>query len=113
MTQAALVIQVGAFTRWTTRQVAVGNAPARGGLLINDPYLADMHALLSPDNEGSWWLMDLGNSPNGCWVLSAARIIEGDDPTQVGNFQRVHRHKLAKGDRLRMGRTQIIVVPCP
>lgn len=68
------------------------------GLRLDDEYASVRHALCVPD-RGGWTVEDLGTM-NGTWLLSAAGLVRVRGPRLV-----------AKGDRIRVGRTVITLVP--
>jgi pSer/pThr/pTyr-binding forkhead associated (FHA) protein len=64
-------------------------------LLVDDEYASPLHAAVSHDGNG-WVIEDLG-STNGTWMAGNHRVREP--------------WRLAKGDKIRIGRTMITVVP--
>ena len=63
-------------------------------VMVPDDFASTRHAALWPGDSG-WVAEDLG-STNGTWL----------------NGQRIYGpHPVAKGDRIRIGRTEVIVVP--
>ena len=64
------------------------------GLEIDDEYASHWHALFSPRLDG--WTVEDAGSTNGTWL----------------NGEKIYgARKLAKGDKVRIGRTELTVVP--
>jgi pSer/pThr/pTyr-binding forkhead associated (FHA) protein len=87
-----LLVQSGDDARTFAASFTIG----RDGtdLPLTDDYVSTRHAKLTED-DGAWYVSDLG-STNGTW-LNDARVWTSA--------------RLAKGDKLRIGRTELIVVP--
>jgi len=65
-------------------------------LAVDDKFVSSPHARFFPEG-GEWHVEDLG-STNGTYVN--------------GGWERIQqRHQLAKGDKIRIGRTVLTVVP--
>jgi len=95
----ALVVQVtGQAPVMFTEAFTVGR---RGSLrmtcplAVDDEFVSSPHARFFPEG-GEWYVEDLG-STNGTYVN--------------GGWERTYRHKIAKGDGIRVGRTVITAVP--
>ena len=88
---SGLLIQFGTTSQVFHRAFTAGRVGA--DLLIADEYASPQHVQFTPDGDG-WVAADLG-SMNGMWV----------------NGERAYKHRLAKGDRVRVGRTTMTVVP--
>lgn len=87
-----LVVQVDAQTVVLHEACTIGRAGT--GIRTPDEYASPEHAALTPDGDG-WTIEDLG-STNGTW-LNGERIY---GPRQV-----------TKGDKVRVGRTTLTLVP--
>jgi len=86
----SLVVQAGDQTRVFYTEFTAGR---QGTLPISDDHASSQHALFEPAH-GLWYVKDLG-STNGTW-LNGRRIYQGQ--------------RLKKGDKVRIGRTTVIVV---
>jgi pSer/pThr/pTyr-binding forkhead associated (FHA) protein len=86
----SLVIQAGDETRVFHTEFTAGR---QGSLVINDEHASGQHALFL-SAHGLWYVEDLG-STNGTW-LNGRRIVAAQ--------------RLRKGDKVRIGRTVVVVV---
>lgn len=73
----------------------IGRAGRGADLEIDDEYVSPRHALITRDGS-DWWVEDAG-STNGTWVN--------------GIPARWTYHPVHKGTKLRVGRTEMILVP--
>lgn len=89
-----LVVSVGGKTYTFHREFSVGANPGPGNITLMDPFASTRHARIY-QSQGSWWVQDLGTT-NGTWL----------------NNEKIYgSYCLEKGDRIRIGRTTLIVVP--
>lgn len=79
--------------RLLTARTTIGRRDC--GLTLPDDYLSTRHAALWPDDAGAWHVEDMG-STNGTW-LNESRVLAP--------------RRIRRGDRLRVGRTLMILVP--
>ena len=86
----SIALQVGGETRVFRTEFTAGR---QGSLIINDEHASSQHALFQAAH-GFWYVEDLG-STNGTW-LNGRRMFSAQ--------------RLKKGDKVRIGRTQVIVV---
>jgi pSer/pThr/pTyr-binding forkhead associated (FHA) protein len=86
----SIVIQSGGETRIFHAEFTAGR---QGSLVINDEHASSHHALFL-SAHGLWYVEDLG-STNGTW-LNGRRIVAAQ--------------RLRKSDKVRIGRTTIVVV---
>ncbi len=86
----SIVIQAGNETRVFHTEFTAGR---QGTLVVNDEHASSHHALFEPAH-GLWYIKDLG-STNGTW-LNRRRIVVAQ--------------RLKKGDKVRIGRTVVVVV---
>lgn len=91
-----LLVQCGAVSQVFTADFGIGRggAGADGHLMVADDFASPQHARCT-FRDGRWQVQDLG-STNGTW-LNGLRIY---GPCL-----------LAKGDRIRLGHTELTVVP--
>ena len=66
--------------------VVIGRSPA-STLVLEDEYASAQHARLLPDQDGNWWIEDMG-SRNGTTVdderLTAPRYVKAGDIIRIG-----------------------------
>ena len=86
----SIVLQAGEGTRIFHTEFTAGR---QGSLVVNDEHASSHHALFQAAH-GFWYVQDLG-STNGTW-LNGRRIYAAQ--------------RLKKGDKVRIGRTQVVVV---
>ena len=85
----SIVLQAGEGTRIFHTEFTAG----QGSLVVNDKHASSHHALFQAAH-GFWYVQDLG-STNGTW-LNGRRIYAAQ--------------RLKKGNKVRIGRTQVVVV---
>lgn len=94
------------FVQWESGSAVLDGRTVIGkgedaGLKLADEYASAHHAVLSPGGPGGgWYAEDLG-STNGTWVNG----VKTWDATPSGQVM------LRKGDKIRVGRTVLTVVP--
>jgi len=86
----SIVVKVGDETRIFRTEFTAGR---QGSLVINDEHASSQHALFL-SAHGLWYVEDAG-STNGTW-LNGRRIVAAQ--------------RLRKGDKVRIGRTVVVVV---
>jgi len=86
----SIVIQAGDETRVFRTEFTAGR---QGTLIVNDEHASSHHALFEPA-RGFWYVKDL-DSTNGTW-LNGRRMFAAQ--------------RLKKGDKVRIGRTVVVVV---
>jgi pSer/pThr/pTyr-binding forkhead associated (FHA) protein len=86
----SIALQAGDGTRIFHTEFTAGR---QGSLVVNDEHASSHHALFQAAH-GFWYVQDLG-STNGTW-LNGRRIYAAQ--------------RLKKGDKVRIGRTQVVVV---
>lgn len=91
---SALVIALGAQTRVFHTPFTAGQHGS--GLTVLDEYASNHHAYFQPDGRG-WEIRDL-TTLNG---------------TYVNGERLTGPHAIAKGDKIRIGRTVLTAVPTP
>ena len=89
----AIAVQAGGDTHVFHTEFTAGR---QGSLVLNDEHASSHHALFQPAH-GYWYVQDLG-STNGTW-LNRRRIVAAQ--------------RLKKGDKIKIGRTIVVVVSTP
>lgn len=95
-----LLVEIGPDRRYVIDRPTIIGHGSRCGIRLRDSYASREHALLRHTIHG-WQVVDLA-STNGTWLRTSA-----DSRPE----RRVHEAMLGKGDRLRVGRTWLVVVP--
>jgi pSer/pThr/pTyr-binding forkhead associated (FHA) protein len=86
----SIVVQAGDKTHTFHTEFTAGR---QGSLIVSDEHASSHHALFQPAH-GYWFVQDLG-STNGTW-LNGRRMFAAQ--------------RLKKGDKIRIGRTTVVVV---
>ena len=89
----AIAVQAGGDTHVFHTEFTAGR---QGSLVLNDEHASSHHALFQPAH-GYWFVQDLG-STNGTW-LNGRRMFAAQ--------------RLKKGDKIKIGRTIVVVVSTP
>ena len=89
----AIAVQAGDKTHVFHTEFTAGR---QGSLVLNDEHASSHHALFQPAH-GFWFVQDLG-STNGTW-LNGRRMFAAQ--------------RLKKGDKIKIGRTIVVVVSTP
>jgi pSer/pThr/pTyr-binding forkhead associated (FHA) protein len=86
----SLVVQASGQTQAFSSDFTAGR---QGSLAVNDDHASNHHARFQ-FAHGTWWVEDL-NSTNGTWL---------------NNRRMFNAQRLKKGDKIRIGHTEIVVV---